>query len=153
MSLLSFPNIDKYGRKISLLPCLEYTSVGVGGGGREGGGGGKGDLGSETENQVNNSNSVSNNNANSNTDNSDNNTAIEAMDVVNSDGATNTEIGALADSTIRKSPITESSRDYVDDQCFSLNLSYLPGTPHVPGTIPPLIHFYSFICFINCCVV
>lgn len=136
LSLLSFPNIDKYGRKISLLPCLEYTSVDVGVGGGKGGGGG-GDLGSETENQVNN-----NNDNNSSTDISDNNTTTNEMDIVNSDGNVNTESGVVTDSSIRKSPITESSRDYVDDQCFSLNLSYLPGTPHIPGKIPLFIYFY-----------
>ena len=66
------------------------------------------------------------------------------MDVVNSDGVINTEIGVITDSTIRKSPITEISRDYVDDQCFSLNLSYLPGTPHIPGKIPLLIYLFLF---------
>ena len=105
LSLLRFPNIDKYGRKTSLLPSLEYTAAG--------------DLGSETENQMN---------------HCANNDATQEMDVVNGEEV-NTDIGVVTKPSIRKYTVTEFTRDYVDDQCFSLNLSYLPGTPHTAGKI------------------
>ena len=120
LSLLQFPNIDKYGRKISLLPCLEYTTA---------------DLGSDSENQTysNNNITVTNTAATTNKD----------MDVVSGEDG-NTETAVFTDSSIRKHPITENPKDFVDDQCFSLNLSYLPGTPHTAGTI-----FYLTLIYIT----
>jgi hypothetical protein len=72
---------------------------------------------------------------NNNNNNNATNTAITTikdMDVVSGEDG-NTETTFFTDSSTRKHPITETPKDFVDDQCFSLNLSYLPGTPHTAG--------------------
>lgn len=111
---------------MSLLPCLEYTTA---------------DLGSDSENQVN--NNITNTATDTNKD----------MDVVSGeDGITETTV--FTDSSIRKHPMTEIPKDFVDDQCFSLNLSYLPGTPHTAGKISycTLIYFILLHSEYNCAV-